>query len=626
MRRVLIGLCLVLLACPAAAQLVTNDQHATMPEATVHGRLPGTGTGKPTNATMTSSDAASTVMVRDGSGRSQVSNPSAALDIANMGWVQGRSWKDAVRLATDVALPANTRSFNTLTATANGALTVDGVAVALNNGILVKDEAAGENNGIFCVSQIGSAGTPWIMTRCTDADSNAEMSGGPVVIVTEGTANADTAWVLTNDGTVTLNTDALVFAPISGGSSDHTTLANLAWASSGHTGTASNLAGFDGAGAAANVAQASLAQGGTGADLSAVAKGGLIVGSGAGTVGLETIGSDRQVLIADSAQTRGVRWGTATDILTAVYSSVGNVGAGEDDLMSYTVPASTLATDGDVLQADLAGTFAANGNNKRLRFKFGSTTMLDTGAVAWNAKDWSARVHIVRTGAATQRATVEFRTNDTALLYSTTDYTTPTETLSGTVALKATGEATSNDDVVQTLLVVRVGVTAASLGGALTKVAGTTVSGSAVTSVTFTGLDIATDEKYVIDMSLCNATGSSSNISLYFNNNQTATDYDREGYTANGATLSGSRASDALIGAMDASECTNIHAEIWNDAEGVPRTIADSNRGAPATIIYQTFAHVWETTGDITRIDLVGSTATSFAIGSSIIIYRVKGQ
>jgi len=35
----------------------------------------------------------------------------------------------------------------------------------------------------------------------------------------------------------------------SGGVSDHTQLSNLAWSSSGHTGTASNLAGFDGAGA-----------------------------------------------------------------------------------------------------------------------------------------------------------------------------------------------------------------------------------------------------------------------------------------------------------------------------------------------------------------------------------------
>lgn len=37
----------------------------------------------------------------------------------------------------------------------------------------------------------------------------------------------------------------------SGGTSDHTSLTNLAWTSSGHTGTASRIAGFNGAGAAA---------------------------------------------------------------------------------------------------------------------------------------------------------------------------------------------------------------------------------------------------------------------------------------------------------------------------------------------------------------------------------------
>src|SRR5690349_11167290 len=38
--------------------------------------------------------------------------------------------------------------------------------------------------------------------------------------------------------------------------------------------------------------------------------------------------------------------------LTTNYTAVGNVGAGEDDLITYSVPAATLATDGQVLRIE----------------------------------------------------------------------------------------------------------------------------------------------------------------------------------------------------------------------------------------------------------------------------------
>jgi hypothetical protein len=132
---------------------------------------------------------------------------------------------------------------------------------------------------------------------------------------------------------------------------------------------------------------------------------------------------------------------------------VGNVGAGEDDLMTYSVPANALATNGDRIEFEMAGTFAANGNNKRVRIKYGATTLLDTTALAFNNADWSAKGQIIRTGAATQKAFCVFRSGS-ALLNSTSDYTTPAETLSGAVTLKATGEATSNNDITEEMFTV----------------------------------------------------------------------------------------------------------------------------------------------------------------------------
>ena len=90
------------------------------------------------------------------------------------------AWKEPVRAKTAGALPANTYSNGasgvgaTLTATANGALAaVDGVTLAPNDRVLVDQEATGSHNGIYVVTQLGDAGSPYILTRAEDADEGA---------------------------------------------------------------------------------------------------------------------------------------------------------------------------------------------------------------------------------------------------------------------------------------------------------------------------------------------------------------------------------------------------------------------------------------------------------------------
>lgn len=137
-------------------------------------------------------------------------------------------------------------------------------------------------------------------------------------------------------------------------------------------------------------------------------------------------------------------------------TGVGNIGAGEDDLITYSVVGNTLAVDGDYLTFEAAGTFATSINNKRVRVKFGSTTLFDSGALAiTTASDWTARGTIIRTSSTTFRAAIELSTSS-ATLTASSDYSTGTETLSGALTLKFTGEATANDDVRQELMVTRV--------------------------------------------------------------------------------------------------------------------------------------------------------------------------
>lgn len=53
-------------------------------------------------------------------------------------------------------------------------------------------------------------------------------------------------------------------------------------------------------------------RGGLGLDASGIAKGGLVVGTAAGAIGIKAVGADGQVLTADAASTGGVKWNTGS--------------------------------------------------------------------------------------------------------------------------------------------------------------------------------------------------------------------------------------------------------------------------------------------------------------------------
>lgn len=120
--------------------------------------------------------------------------------------VAGLSWKVAVRAATTVT-GALASAF------ANGA-TIDGVVLSTGDRILIKNQAAGAENGIYTVN---ASGEP---TRASDADSSAELVNA-AVYVSEGTTLADTQWTCSTNAPITVGTTALVFAQfVAGGYTD----------------------------------------------------------------------------------------------------------------------------------------------------------------------------------------------------------------------------------------------------------------------------------------------------------------------------------------------------------------------------------------------------------------------
>jgi hypothetical protein len=135
-----------------------------------------------------------------------IADPVDAQDAVNLRSMQasqaGLVIKPAVRAATTV-------NGDLATAFADGQ-TVDGVALATGDRILIKNQTTASENGIYTVNATGAP------TRATDFDEDADVAYGAFTFVEEGTTNADSGWVLSTDGTIVIGTTDLAFVQFSG--------------------------------------------------------------------------------------------------------------------------------------------------------------------------------------------------------------------------------------------------------------------------------------------------------------------------------------------------------------------------------------------------------------------------
>jgi len=158
-----------------------------------------------------------------------VGTPVASTDAANKGYVdavkQALDIKDSVRVATtaNIASTYNNGTSGvgaTITADANGAISIDDVSPTTNDRVLVKNQTDTTENGIYKVTTVGDGSNPFVLTRATDNDSSADMTGGVFCFVEEGTVSADAGFVLSNvTGSATLGTTGLGFTQFSGAGS-----------------------------------------------------------------------------------------------------------------------------------------------------------------------------------------------------------------------------------------------------------------------------------------------------------------------------------------------------------------------------------------------------------------------
>lgn len=139
-------------------------------------------------------------------------------------------------------------------------------------------------------------------------------------------------------------------------------------------------------------------------------------------------------------------------------ATIGNVGTGVDNLLSFVIVGNSLNNTGDYCEFDAFGEFENNANNKTLKIVYGATTIFNTGAVAFGTAalaNWRINCKIFRTGATAQKCITTFWSNDATTPFLQEIFITgENNAINRTVQF--TGEATSNDDIIQYLLESRV--------------------------------------------------------------------------------------------------------------------------------------------------------------------------
>lgn len=201
---------------PTTKKATVTQLLAGLPNATtsVPGLLSPSDKTKLDSSTATAN--VSSLMSRDSSGNTAVNSltavtvtglaaPTNPTDAAN------KSYVDAAAVGLHIIAPALAATTANVTLSGGAPNVVDGVTLLANSRVLVKDQTDPKQNGVYYVSTLGT-GSNGTWLRTADTDTGAELVTGTYVFVTDGTVNANAAYVMVTQGTIVIGTSNIAWA------------------------------------------------------------------------------------------------------------------------------------------------------------------------------------------------------------------------------------------------------------------------------------------------------------------------------------------------------------------------------------------------------------------------------
>lgn len=150
-------------------------------------------------------------------------------------------------------------------------------------------------------------------------------------------------------------------------------------------------------------------------------------------------------------------------------TTVGNVGAGLDNLHSFVVPINSLQSNNDYLECEYFGSYAGNDTNKRIVWTVAGGIIEDTGLIDIDGQGWALKAKIVRLSSTTIRIETELiggvTATDSAGVNTVTTIggtarirnftsTAVADLTANTLTLTVQAEGAANNDIVQDLSII----------------------------------------------------------------------------------------------------------------------------------------------------------------------------
>jgi len=394
---------------------------------------------------------------------------------------------EAVVLATPASSGRNDTYNNgtagvsaTLTATANGTLTIDSTVAQAAQRVLIKDCDDQAENGIYVVTTVGDGSTAYVMTRASDADTYGEQGAesldeGSYFFVTGGTSLKGAAFVCNTAGTITFGTTPITFGEFS--------QAQVYSAGNGISLTATTISlaspvvvSNGGTGLTTTPTNGQLLIGnGTGYTLSTLTAGsGVSITNSAGSITLSATGAGGTVTAVTATGPLASSGGTTPDISIANTTGTGSVVLDQGATISSATITGTSANittvSGTTARFSSAAITQLSGTSAGITTVSGTTTTFSSGTITQFGATSATIASVSGTNATYSNG------NFTSATVSTISGTTATYTSATVTNLNVTSVTLSNLSIASANITTLTGTTFGTTGATQLRGASATIN------------------------------------------------------------------------------------------------------------------------------------------------------